>query len=126
MGGDTVKRRAEKMNFKPFGQATKAARERNLTRRELAAQIRISPRYVASIENSGQTPQPASFLSPRHLLGYVCRSFFLPCSPFFWQSQLSVVARDRGSGFQKNLPQLFVCEITSTLLLFFAVLILRH
>lgn len=52
------------MNFKPFGQATKAARERNLTRRELAAQIRISPRYVASIENSGQTPSLQVFYRP--------------------------------------------------------------
>lgn len=121
-----MKRRAEKMNFKPFGQATKAARERNLTRRELAAQIRISPRYVASIENSGQTPSLQVFYRPVICLDMSVDHFFLPCSPFFWQSQLSVVARDRGSGFQKNLPQLFVCEITSTLLLFFAVLILRH
>lgn len=76
VGGDTVKRRAEKMNFKPFGQATKAARERNLTRRELAAQIRISPRYVASIENSGQTPSLQVFYRPVICLDMSVDHFF--------------------------------------------------
>ena len=52
-----VKQQAERINFKPFGQAIKSTREKKgLTRKELAAQIRISPRYIASIENSGQTP----------------------------------------------------------------------
>lgn len=52
-----MKQQAERINFKPFGQAIKSTREKKgLTRKELAAQIRISPRYIASIENSGQTP----------------------------------------------------------------------
>ena len=52
-----VKQQAERINFKPFEQTIKSTREKKgLTRKELAAQIRISPRYIASIENSGQTP----------------------------------------------------------------------
>ena len=47
----------QRYDFKPFGQAIKSTREKKgLTRKELAAQIRISPRYIASIQNSGQTP----------------------------------------------------------------------
>ena len=49
-----VKQQAERINFKPFGRAIKSAGEKKgLTRKELAVQIRISPRYIASIENSG-------------------------------------------------------------------------
>ena len=52
-----VKQQAERINFKPFEQTIKSTREKKgLTRKELAAQIRISPRYIASLENSGQTP----------------------------------------------------------------------
>ena len=52
-----VKQQAERINFKPFEQTIKSTREKKgLTRKELAAQIRISPRYIASIENSEQTP----------------------------------------------------------------------
>lgn len=47
----------QKYNFKSFGQAIKSAREKKgLTRKELAAQIHLSLRYIASIENSGQPP----------------------------------------------------------------------
>lgn len=52
-----VKQQAERINFKPFEQTIKSTREKKgLTRKELAAQIRISPRYIASIENSEQAP----------------------------------------------------------------------
>lgn len=75
-----MKQQAERINFKPFEQTIKSTREKKgLTRKELAAQIRISPRYIASIENSEQTPQPASFLSSRHLFRYVRRFIFLRC-----------------------------------------------
>lgn len=74
-----MKRQAEKMNFKPFGQAIKAARERKgLTRRELAAQIRISPRYIASIENSGQTPSLQVFYRLVTCLDMSVDQFFFP------------------------------------------------
>ena len=52
-----VKQQAERINFKPFEQTIKSTREKKgITRKEHAAQIRISPRYIASLENSGQTP----------------------------------------------------------------------
>lgn len=64
-----VKQQAERINFKPFGQAIKSAGEKKgLTRKELAAQIRISPRYIASIESSGQTPSLQVFYPATELL----------------------------------------------------------
>ena len=43
----------QKYNFKPFGQAIKAEREKKgLTRKELAAQIHISSRYLSVIEKA--------------------------------------------------------------------------
>lgn len=44
-------------DFKLFGQTIKILRkQKGLTRKQLATQISISPRYIASIENRGQTP----------------------------------------------------------------------
>lgn len=69
----------QKYNFKPFGQAIKAARERKgLTRRELASQIRISPRYLASIENRGQTPSLQVFYRLVTCLDMSVDQFFFP------------------------------------------------
>lgn len=69
----------QKYNFKPFGQAIKAARERKgLTRKELAAQIRISPRYLASIENRGQTPSLQVFYRLVICLDMSVDQFFFP------------------------------------------------
>ena len=69
----------QKYNFKPFGQAIKAARERKgLTRKELAVQIRISPRYLASIENRGQTPSLQVFYRLVIHLDMSVDQFFFP------------------------------------------------
>ena len=69
----------QKYNFTPFGQAIKAARERKgLTRKELAAQIRISPRYLASIENRGQTPSLQVFYRLVICLDVSVDQFFFP------------------------------------------------
>ena len=64
-----VKQQAERINFKPFEQTIKSTREKKgLTRKELAAQIRISPRYIASIENSEQTPSLQVFYEKMKLI----------------------------------------------------------
>lgn len=69
----------QKYNFKPFGQAIKAARERKgLTRKELAALIHISPRYIASIENRGQTPSLQVFYRLVTCLDMSVDQFFFP------------------------------------------------
>ena len=74
-----VKQQAERINFKPFGQAIKSTREKKgLTRKELAAQIRISPRYIASIENSGQTPSLQVFYRFITCLDMSVDQFFFP------------------------------------------------
>ena len=46
-----------KYDFKAFGQAIKAARKsKGISRNQLADTLNIAPRYIASIENSGQHP----------------------------------------------------------------------
>lgn len=52
--------------------------DRHLTRKELAAQIRISPRYIASIENSGQTPSLQVFYRFVTCLDMSVDQFFFP------------------------------------------------
>ena len=53
-----MKREADqRYDFKAFGQAIKAARKaKGISRNELADKLNIAPRYIASIENSGQHP----------------------------------------------------------------------
>ena len=52
-----MKQSKEKFDFKAFGQAIKAARKtKGLSRNQLADKLNIAPRYIASIENSGQHP----------------------------------------------------------------------
>lgn len=69
----------QRYDFKPFGQAIKSTREKKgLTRKELAAQIRISPRYIASIENSGQTPSLQVFYRFVTCLDMSVDQFFFP------------------------------------------------
>ena len=52
-----MKQNKEKFDFKAFGQAIKAARKaKGISRNQLADTLNIAPRYIASIENSGQHP----------------------------------------------------------------------
>ena len=52
-----MKQSKEKFDFKAFGQTIKAARKaKGLSRNQLADKLNIAPRYIASIENSGQHP----------------------------------------------------------------------
>ena len=69
----------QRYDFKPFGQAIKSAGEKKgLTRKELAVQIRISPRYIASIENSGQPPSLQVFYRLVTCLDMSVDQFFFP------------------------------------------------
>lgn len=46
-----------KYDFKASGQAIKEARKaKGISRNQLADRLNITPRYIASIENSGQHP----------------------------------------------------------------------
>ena len=52
-----MKRKVEKYDFKALGQAIKEARNaKGMSRNQLADKMNIAPRYIASIENSGQHP----------------------------------------------------------------------
>jgi transcriptional regulator with XRE-family HTH domain len=52
-----AKRPVPKYNFKPFGDAIKAARNgRKESRNKVGDEMYLSPRYLANIENKGQHP----------------------------------------------------------------------
>ncbi len=74
-----MKRQVEKYDFKAFGQAIKAARKaKGLSRNQLADQMGIAPRYIASIENSGQHPSLQIFYELVTLLDVSVDQFFFP------------------------------------------------
>lgn len=74
-----AKRPVEKYNFKAFGQAIKEARvAKGLSRNQLADQMHIAPRYIASIENSGQHPSLQVFYELVTLLDVSVDQFFFP------------------------------------------------
>lgn len=72
-----MKQKKIKYDFKAFGQAIKAARKaKGLSRNEVADQINIAPRYIASIENSGQHPSLQIFYELVILLDVSVDQFF--------------------------------------------------
>lgn len=74
-----MKREIDKYDFKAFGQAIKAARKaKGISRNQLADQIHIAPRYIASIENSGQHPSLQIFYELVTLLDVSVDQFFFP------------------------------------------------
>ncbi len=74
-----MKRHVEKYDFKAFGQAIKAARKaKGISRNQLADQMHIAPRYIASIENSGQHPSLQIFYELVTLLDVSVDQFFFP------------------------------------------------
>lgn len=74
-----MKRQVEKYDFKSFGQAIKAARKaKGISRNQLADQMHIAPRYIASIENSGQHPSLQIFYELVTLLDVSVDQFFFP------------------------------------------------
>lgn len=74
-----MKREVKKYVFKAFGQAIKAARKaKGISRNQLADQMHIAPRYIASIENSGQHPSLQIFYELVTLLDVSVDQFFFP------------------------------------------------
>ena len=74
-----MKREVKKYDFKAFGQAIKAARKaKGISRNQLADQMHIAPRYIASIENSGQHPSLHIFYELVTLLDVSVDHFFFP------------------------------------------------
>lgn len=74
-----MKREVEKYDFKAFGQAIKAVRKaKGISRNQLADQMHIAPRYIASIENSGQHPSLQIFYELVTLLHVSVDQFFFP------------------------------------------------
>ena len=74
-----MKREVAKFDFKAFGQAIKAARKaKGISRNQLADKMNIAPRYIASIENSGQHPSLQIFYELVTLLDVSVDQFFFP------------------------------------------------
>ena len=74
-----MKRQVEKYDFKVFGQAIKAARKaKGISRNQLADKLNIAPRYIASIENSGQHSSLQIFCALVTLLDVSVGTFFFP------------------------------------------------
>lgn len=74
-----MKQNKEKYDFKAFGQAIKAARKaKGISRNQLADKLNIAPRYIASIENSGQHPSLQIFYELVTFLEVSADQFFFP------------------------------------------------
>lgn len=74
-----MKRQDQKYDFKSFGQAIKEARKaKGISRNQLADKLNIAPRYIASIENSGQHPSLQIFYELVTLLDVSVDQFFFP------------------------------------------------
>ena len=74
-----MKSEIDKYDFKAIGQAIKAARKaKGISRNQLADQMHIAPRYIASIEISGQHPSLQIFYELVTLLDVSVDQFFFP------------------------------------------------
>lgn len=74
-----MKRKVEKYDFKALGQAIKEARNaKGMSRNQLADMMNIAPRYIASIENSGQHPSLQIFYELVTVLDVSVDQFFFP------------------------------------------------
>ena len=79
LGEMNMKQSKEKFDFKAFGQAIKAARKaKGISRNQLADTLNIAPRYIASIENSGQHPSLQILYELVTLLDVSVDQFFFP------------------------------------------------
>ena len=68
-----------KYDFKAFGQAIKEAKKaKGILRNQLADRLNIAPRYIASIENSGQHPSLQIFYELATFLDVSVDQFFFP------------------------------------------------
>ena len=74
-----MKREVARFDFKAFGQAIKEARKaKGISRNQLADRLNIAPRYIASIENSGQHPSLQIFYELVTFLDISVDQFFFP------------------------------------------------
>ena len=74
-----MKIKVEKYDFKALGQAIKEARNaKGMSRNQLADKMNIAPRYIASIENSGQHPSLQVFYELVTILDVSVDQFFFP------------------------------------------------
>ena len=74
-----MKRTTEIYDFKAFGAAIKAARKaKGISRNQLADKMGIAPRYIASIENSGQYASLQSLYELVTFLEVSVYQFFFP------------------------------------------------
>lgn len=74
-----MKKAKEKFDFKAFGLAIKESRKaKGYSRNALANELNIAPRYIASIENSGQHPSLQIFYELVTLLDVSVDAFFFP------------------------------------------------
>lgn len=74
-----MKRKVDKYDFKDLGQAIKTARNsKGISRNQLADKMNIAPRYIASIENSGQHPSLQVFYELVTFLDVSVDQFFFP------------------------------------------------
>ncbi|MFR9273724.1 MAG: helix-turn-helix domain-containing protein [Clostridia bacterium] len=72
-----MKQNKEKFDFTAFGLAIKAARKaKGYSRNALADELNIAPRYIASIENSGQHQSLQIFYELVTLLDISVDAFF--------------------------------------------------
>ena len=79
LGEMIMKQNKEKFDFKAFGQAIKAAiKAKGISRNQLADTLNIAPRYIASIENSGQHPSLQIFYELVTFLDVSVDQFFFP------------------------------------------------
>lgn len=77
-----MKTEKTKFDFSPLGQAIKSARkEKDISRNQLADKLNIAPRYIASIENTGQHPSLQVFYELVTLLDVSVDQFFFPNKP---------------------------------------------
>ena len=83
-----MKREVARFDFKAFGQAIKAARKaKGISRNQLADKMNIAPRYIASIENSGQHPSLQIFYELVTLLDVSVDQFFFPKKDIYKSTQ---------------------------------------
>lgn len=86
-----MKREVARFDFKAFGQAIKAARKaKGISRNQLADKMNIAPRYIASIENSGQHPSLQIFYELVTLLD-------VSVDQFFFQTRKQISPHNGGS-----------------------------
>ena len=95
----------EKYDFKAIGLAIKEGRKaKGLSRNQLAEELNIAPRYIASIENSGQHPSLQIFYELVTFLDISVDTFFFPDKEVHKTTQRRQLDRLRFAGVYIHLP----------------------